>query len=52
MPMFPKNLIYIALPIACHASIAGESLVYFQEAAQAFFCKIPVIGAKFVCGIG
>ena len=34
MPMFPKNLIYIALPIACHASIAGESLVYFQEAMK------------------
>jgi len=22
------------------------------QAAQAFFCKIPVIGAKFVCGLG
>ena len=24
----------------------------FRRAAQAFFCKIPVIGAKFVCGLG
>ena len=34
MYLFSKNLIYIALPIACHVSIAGEALVYFQEAMK------------------
>ena len=34
MYLFSKNLIYIALPLACHVSIAGEALVYFQEAMK------------------
>lgn len=31
MYLFSKNLIYIALPLACHVSIAGEALVHFKE---------------------
>lgn len=34
MPMFPKNLIYIVLPLACHVSIAGEAHVHFKEAMK------------------
>ena len=29
-----------------------DDLAKVLKAAQAFFCKIPIIGAKFVCGSG
>lgn len=42
-------------PLECLNQVVNWRIfseILLKAAAQAFFCKISVIGAKFVCGLG